>query len=71
MLLQLFREVILHAGDPAEPHVINRTLPGHQGLPGSATHDEVFRRDPCALLELFLLLQQHPTWRACAPRPFA
>jgi [protein-PII] uridylyltransferase len=60
MLLQLFREVILHAGDPTEPHVINERFQAIKGFL-EVRDDQVFRRDPCALLELFLLLQQHPT----------
>ncbi|MCW9058048.1 MAG: [protein-PII] uridylyltransferase [Gammaproteobacteria bacterium] len=59
MLLQLFREVILHAGDTTEPHVINERFQSIKGFL-EVRDDQVFRRDPCALLEVFLLLQQHP-----------
>ena len=59
MLLQLFREVILHAGDATDPHVINERFQSIKGFL-EARDDQVFRRDPCALLEVFLLLQQHP-----------
>ncbi|HHH44401.1 MAG TPA: [protein-PII] uridylyltransferase [Gammaproteobacteria bacterium] len=59
MLLQLFREVILHAEDPAEPVAINRRFQSRKGFL-EVTGDHVFRRYPFALLELFLLMQQNP-----------
>ncbi len=35
------------------------------------THPNVFKRTPFALLEIFVLMAQHPEIRACAPTPFA
>jgi [protein-PII] uridylyltransferase len=56
MLLQLFEEAILM--DPnAEPHPLNEHFQVKNGFL-QTTHDEVFARDPSALLEIFLLLQQ-------------
>ena len=56
MLLQLFEEAILM--DPnAEPHALNERFQVKNGFL-QTTHDEVFAREPSALLELFLLLQQ-------------
>jgi [protein-PII] uridylyltransferase len=60
MLLQLFREAILTpSGSPvpinARFQICNDYL--------EVTHPEVFTRYPSALLELFVLLQQHPELR--------
>ena len=60
MLLQLFREAILtHSAAPlpinARFQIRNDYL--------EVTHAEVFARYPSALLELFVLLQQHPQLR--------
>jgi [protein-PII] uridylyltransferase len=60
MLLQLFREAILtQSGSPlpinARFQIRNDYL--------EVTHAEVFARYPSALLELFVLLQQHPELR--------
>ncbi len=58
MLLQLFEEAILmDPGAPAEP--LNARFQVKNGFLQTA-NDRVFRKDPSALLELFLLLQQHP-----------
>lgn len=57
MLLQLFEEAILL--DPnAEPESINERFQIKNGFL-QTKHDKVFAREPSALLELFLLLQQH------------
>jgi [protein-PII] uridylyltransferase len=57
MLLQLFEEAILM--DPAaEPIPLNDRFQVKNGYLQTAG-DQVFKRDPSALLELFLLLQQH------------
>jgi len=58
MLLQWFREVILYADDPARPVAINRRFQSRKGFL-EVTGSSVFRRYPFALLELFLLMQQH------------
>ncbi len=57
MLLQLFREAILTQSGPPIPlnprfQIRNDYL--------EVTHPQVFARHPSALLELFVLLQQHP-----------
>lgn len=59
MLLQLFEEVILLAADPGEPVPINRRFQSRKGYL-EVVRPSVFRRTPTALLEVFLLLQQHP-----------
>ncbi len=61
MLLQLFEEAILmDPNAPAEP--LNEHFEVKNGFL-QTLDDEVFRRDRSALLELFLLLQQHPEIR--------
>jgi [protein-PII] uridylyltransferase len=59
MLLQLFEEVILHPGGAADTQPINRRFRARGGFI-EAADPEVFRRYPFALLEIFLLLEQHP-----------
>ncbi len=59
MLLQLFEEAILLADDPGEPTPINRRFQVRRGYL-EVTRPNVFLRYPFALLEIFLLLQQHP-----------
>ena len=57
MLLQLFEEAILM--DPhARPRPINARFQVKNGFL-QTTHDQVFAQNPSAMLELFLLLQQH------------
>jgi [protein-PII] uridylyltransferase len=57
MLLQLFEEAILM--DPnAEPQMINQRFQIKNGFL-QTTNEAVFEQNPSALLELFLLLQQH------------
>ncbi|SFF29780.1 UTP--GlnB (protein PII) uridylyltransferase, GlnD [Fontimonas thermophila] len=58
MLLQLFEEAILRP-DSGEPEPLNPRFQIRNGYI-EARDDEVFRRQPWALLEIFLLLQQHP-----------
>jgi len=59
MLLQLFEEAILLADDPGEPVPINRRFQARKGFL-EVTRANVFLRYPFALLEIFLVLQQHP-----------
>ncbi len=59
MLLQLFREAILEAGHGTRIEPLNKRFQIRNGYL-DVCHDQVFRRYPCALLEVFLLLQQHP-----------
>ena len=56
MLLQRFQEVILMNPD-ASPEPINERFQVRNGFLQLA-HDDVFRRNPSALLEAFVLLQQ-------------
>jgi [protein-PII] uridylyltransferase len=60
MLLQLFREAILTQS--AAPSAINARFQIRNDYL-EVTHPEVFARNPSALLELFVLLQQHPELR--------
>ena len=61
MLLQLFEEAILM--DPtAEPEELNERFQVKNGFL-QTKDNQVFVRDPSALLELFLLLQQNPEIR--------
>ena len=57
MLLQLFEEAILMDPD-AEPVPLNERFQVKNGFLQTA-NDQVFAREPSALLELFLLLQQN------------
>jgi [protein-PII] uridylyltransferase len=59
MLLQLFQEAILYADDRGEPAPINKRFQARKGFI-EAVDAQVFRRYPFALLEIFLLLAQHP-----------
>ncbi len=59
MLLQLFQEAILYADDHEPPQLINKRFQSRKGFL-EVTHANVFRRYPFALLEVFLLMQQHP-----------
>jgi [protein-PII] uridylyltransferase len=60
MLLQLFREAILTQS--AAPVALNARFQVRNDYL-EVTHPEVFARYPSALLELFVLLQQHPELR--------
>lgn len=55
MLLQYFDEAILRAHEPAQITPINSRFQLRDGYV-EATHDEVFRRTPSALMEIFVLL---------------
>ena len=59
MLLQLFEEAILYADEPVTPTPINKRFQSRQGFI-EVVNENVFRRYPFALLEVFLLLAQHP-----------
>jgi [protein-PII] uridylyltransferase len=59
MLLQLFRELILHARDSTGPVVINKRFQSLKGFL-EVRNEQIFKHYPFALLEVFLLLQQHP-----------
>ncbi len=59
MLLQHFEEAILYADTATEPEPINQRFQARRGFL-EVTDPGVFQRYPFALLEGFLLLQQHP-----------
>ncbi len=59
MLLQLFEEDILLKDDNAEPVKINSRFQSRKGFI-EVTHENIFKRYPFALLEIFLILEQHP-----------
>ncbi len=59
MLLQHYQEALLHHDDSAIPEPINRRFQSRRGFI-ETTSPEVFSHYPFALLEIFLLLQQHP-----------
>lgn len=59
MLLQLFKDIILYADDPGQPVPINKRFQTRRGFL-EITYDRVFEHYPFALLELFLVMQQHP-----------
>jgi [protein-PII] uridylyltransferase len=60
LLLELFREAILTETEPPRP--LNARFQVRNGSL-EAVNEEVFARTPAALLELFVLLQQHPEIR--------
>ena len=59
MLLEHFEEVILHIRRRDRIKPLNRRFQAVNGYL-EVTREDVFRRYPFALLEVFLLLQQHP-----------
>ncbi|MCP1676144.1 [protein-PII] uridylyltransferase [Natronocella acetinitrilica] len=59
MLLQLFQEAILYVDDVEPPQLLNKRFQARKGFL-EVTHGNVFKRYPFALLEAFLLMQQHP-----------
>ncbi|MDH4274487.1 MAG: [protein-PII] uridylyltransferase, partial [Gammaproteobacteria bacterium] len=59
MLLQLYQEAILYQDQLGSPTPINKRFQARKEFI-EVVDDHVFRRYPFALLEVFLLLQQHP-----------
>jgi len=59
MLLQLFQEVILLKCHLDEPKPINKRFQSRSGFL-EVVHEDVFPQHPLGLLELFLILEQHP-----------
>jgi len=59
LLLQLFEETIILADEPREVRVINRRFQVHNGYL-ETINPGIFAYYPYALLEVFLILQQHP-----------
>ncbi len=58
MLLQLLQEIILYEDDTSKATPLNRRFQVRKGFL-EVTGVNIFRRYPFALLELFLLMQQH------------
>jgi len=69
MLLQLFQEAILLNPD-ATPDPISDDFEVRNGFLQVA-HDDVFPDNPSALLEMFLLLQQHPELKGVSANTIA
>ncbi len=59
MLLQHFREVIIYADINTEAEMINDSFQVRHGYI-ETTSKKVFKDNPCAMLEMFLLLQEYP-----------
>jgi len=59
MLLQLFKEEILLTEDSGEAVKINSRFQSRKGFI-EVIHEGIFKRYPFALLEIFLILEQHP-----------
>ncbi|RCX24820.1 [protein-PII] uridylyltransferase [Thioalbus denitrificans] len=59
LLLQLFQEAILYPDDQERPQPLNARFQLRKGFI-EASSPRVFRRRPAALLEIFLLMAQHP-----------
>src|SRR5690606_37875151 len=66
MLLQLFEEAIFRDPD-APPEPLNERFEVKNGYL-QVVDEDVFKREPSALLELFLLLQQHEHIRGVGAR---
>ncbi len=62
MLLQLLQDIIFHDQDSTPATPINRRFQVRKGFL-EVTGNGMFRRYPFALLELFLIMQQHPEIR--------
>jgi [protein-PII] uridylyltransferase len=69
MLLQLFQEAILMNPD-APAHALNTDFEVKNGFLQIA-HEEVFPNNPSALLEMFLMLQQHPELKGVSANTIA
>jgi [protein-PII] uridylyltransferase len=59
LLLQLFEETIILADEPREVKIINRRFQSHNGYL-ETINSGIFAYYPYALLEVFLILEQHP-----------
>lgn len=62
MLLQLFEEATLNEGKRFKITPINKRFQARNGFV-EVTNNNIFKRYPFALLEIFLILQQHPELR--------
>ncbi len=59
MLLQHFREVIIYADVEGEAELINDSFQVRNGYI-ETTKESIFKDNPCAILELFIILQNYP-----------
>lgn len=59
MLLQHFREVIIYADVDTDAELINDSFQVRHGYI-ETTRENIFEENPCAILELFLMLQSYP-----------
>ena len=59
MLLQHYQETILHSDESSTPVSINSRFQANKHFL-EVTHDKVFKNQPFALLEVFLIMQQNP-----------
>ncbi len=59
MLLQHFREVIIYADVVTEAELINESFQVRHGYI-ETTNENIFKENPCAILELFVTLQNYP-----------
>ena len=59
MLLQHFREAIIYADYDKEAEIINNSFQVINGYI-ETTNEDVFKKDPCAILEMFNILQKYP-----------
>jgi len=59
MLLQPFREAIIYADVETEAELINDSFQVRNGYI-ETTREPIFEENPCAILELFIILQNYP-----------
>ncbi|MCK4675792.1 MAG: nucleotidyltransferase domain-containing protein, partial [Gammaproteobacteria bacterium] len=59
MLLQHFREAIIYADVDTEAELINDSFQIRNGYI-ETTNENIFKDNPCAILEMFLILQDYP-----------
>ena len=59
MLLQHFREKIIYADIDTEAEKINKSFQVRNGYI-ETTEESIFKNDPCAILEIFIMLQDYP-----------
>ncbi|GMR00957.1 MAG: [protein-PII] uridylyltransferase [Gammaproteobacteria bacterium] len=59
MLLQHFREAIIYADIDTEAELINDSFQIRNGYI-ETTNENIFKDNPCAILEMFLILQDYP-----------
>jgi len=59
MLLQHFREAIIYADVDTETELINDSFQIRNGYI-ETTDENIFKSNPCAILEMFLILQEYP-----------